>query len=102
MPGGARIFGSEGWIELPPRFHHPRRVVLHRDGAAPEETELPPIGGGYAHELIEVTDGILAGRTESTVMPLDDTLAVMAVLDAASAQLGVPRAEDPAAMEPAA
>ncbi len=32
MPGSARIFGSEGWLELPPRFHHPTRVVLHREG----------------------------------------------------------------------
>jgi predicted dehydrogenase len=101
MPGAARIFGTAGWIELPPRFHHPRRIVLHRAGAEPEAAELPPIGRGYAHELIEVTDGVLAGRTESAVMPLDDTLVVMAVLDAASAQLGVPRAEDPGAMEPA-
>jgi predicted dehydrogenase len=101
MPGTARIFGSLGWIELPPRFHHPRRVVLHREGAEPEAAELPPIGRGYAHELIEVTDGVLAGRTESAVMPLGDTLAVMAVLDAAGAQLGVPRAEDPAVLDPA-
>jgi predicted dehydrogenase len=94
MPAVARVFGTRGWIELPPRFHHPTRVMLNRDGHEPEEFALPPLGGGYAHEVIEVTECVRAGRTESAVMPLDDTLAVMAVLDDASTQLGVTRSED--------
>jgi hypothetical protein len=54
----------------------------------------PPIGAGYSHELIEVTEGIRAGRTESAIMPLADTLAVQRVLDDALDQLGVRFAED--------
>ena len=27
-PGAARIHGTGGWIEVPPRFHHPHRIVL--------------------------------------------------------------------------
>jgi predicted dehydrogenase len=94
LPGAARVFGSRGWIELPPRFHHPTRLVLHRDGREPEALTLPPLGGGYSHELIELTQCVRAGRPESTVMPLGDTLAVMAVLEQAGAQLGMTRAED--------
>jgi predicted dehydrogenase len=94
LPGYARVFGSTGWIDVPPRFHHPTELILHRPGAEPVRETHPPLGGGYAHELIEVTECVRAGRTESAVMPLDDTLAVMAVLDEASAQLGVPHAED--------
>src|SRR5262249_11539315 len=37
LPGAARIYGRDGWIEIPPRFHHPTRLVLHRDGEHPEE-----------------------------------------------------------------
>jgi hypothetical protein len=55
---------------------------------------MPPLGFGYAHELIEVTRCVRAGTKESSVMPLDDTLAVMAVLEEAAAQLGVTRRED--------
>jgi predicted dehydrogenase len=94
MPGSARIFGSEGWLELPPRFHHPTRLVLHRDGAEPLQETHPPLGGGYSHELIEVTSCVRAGETESKVMPLDDTLAVMSVLEQAGRQLGVTWNED--------
>ena len=88
-PGAARIFGTGGWIEVPPRFHHPKRIVLHRTGHDPETIEQPPLGKGYSHELIEVTQCVQAGRTESAVMPLDDTLAVQRTLNHCCEQLGV-------------
>jgi predicted dehydrogenase len=96
MPGFARIFGREGWIDILPRFHHPTEVVLHRPGASPEHVVAPPDGGGYSHELAEVSGGIRAGRTESSIMPLDDTLAVQRILEEAGRQLGVQWREDPA------
>ena len=95
LPSEARIFGSAGWIGLPARFHHPGGLILERDGHEREELDIPAIGGGYAHEIIEVTECVQAGRTESAVMPLDDTLAVMAVLEEAAHQIGVGWAEDP-------
>lgn len=93
-PGAARIFGTEGWIEVPPRFHHPKRIVLHRKGRDPEEFVRPPLGDGYSHELIEVTEGLREGRTESSVMPLDDTLAVQRILNGACEALGIHHSED--------
>jgi predicted dehydrogenase len=99
MPGHARIFGSTGWLDVLPRFHHPQSIVLHRDGAEPELFERPALARGYAHELIEVTSSILAGRLESTIMPLDDTLAVQRVLETALGQLGIHFSEDTAACD---
>jgi predicted dehydrogenase len=92
-PGQARILGSEGFIDVPPRFHHPTEIVLHRAGAAPETFALPPLGGGYSHELVEVTECVRTGRLESAVMPLADTLAVQRVLNEACERLGVIHAE---------
>ena len=89
MPGAARIIGSDGWIDVLPRFHHPTQVVLHRHDADPVPVTALPRGDGYSHELAEVTDGMLAGRTESAIMPLDDTLAVQRILETAAGQLGV-------------
>jgi predicted dehydrogenase len=94
-PGQARVFGTTGWIDVLPRFHHPRTIVLHRGGAEPETITRPPTGTGYAHELVEVTGCLRAGRTESTVMPLADTLAVQAVLGQAGDRLGIRHAEAP-------
>jgi predicted dehydrogenase len=93
-PGAARIHGTGGWIDVRPRFHHPQTIVLTRTGQDPVVITRPPTGGGYAHELIEVTEGVRAGRTESAVMPLADTLAVQRILNDACEQLGVHHTED--------
>jgi len=93
-PGACRIFGTKGWIEIPPRFHHPGRIVLHRTGSDPEEMVRPPQGVGYSHELVEVSECLRAGRTESAVMPLADTLAVQRILNGAAERLGVHHRED--------
>jgi predicted dehydrogenase len=95
-PGQARVFGTDGWIDVPPRFHHPDTIVLHRHGREPEEITVPHVGGGYCHELIEVTECVAAGRPESAVMPLADTVAVQDAMGEVAAQLGMRPQEGPA------
>ena len=43
-----------GWIQVPPRFHYPSRIVPHRDGCDPETIDVRLTGAGYTHELIEI------------------------------------------------
>ena len=93
-PGRALIVGTEGRIVIDPRFHHPHRFVVQREGRPDELVELEPTGRGYAHELQEVDRCIAAGLTESPAMPLDDTLSVMSVLDDALTQLGAVHADE--------
>ena len=95
-PGQARVFGTDGWIDVLPRFHHPDTIVLHRDGREPEEITLPHTGGGYCHELIEVTECVADGRVESAVMPLADTVAVQDTMGEVARQLGMSPQEGPA------
>jgi predicted dehydrogenase len=95
-PGQARVFGTDGWIDVLPRFHHPDTIVLHRHGHDPQEITLPATGGGYFHELIEVTECVRAGRPESATMPLSDTVAVQDVMGQVAAQLGMAPQEGPA------
>jgi predicted dehydrogenase len=95
LPGTARVVGTGGWIDVAPRFHHPDTIVLHRAGAEPETITRPPLGGGYAHELVEVTACVAGGQTESSVMPLADTLVVQDVMEQTLAQLGVRHTEAP-------
>jgi predicted dehydrogenase len=98
-PGQARVFGTGGWIDVLPRFHHPDTIVLHRTGHDPEEITVPHVGGGYAHELIEVTECVAGGRGESAVMPLADTVAVQDVMDQVARQLGMTPREGPAGLD---
>lgn len=100
LPGAAAVYGDGGWIEVPPRFHHPDRIVLHRrdgDSEAPAEVvQAPATGTGYSHTFAEVHRCLNAGMTESQTMPLEDTLAVMGALEAALHLLGVVHVEAPA------
>jgi predicted dehydrogenase len=98
LPGAASVVGSAGRIDVLPRFHHPVDLVLYRAGHEPEAIHLPVLGGGYAHELIEVRDRIAAGQLESTVMPLHDTLSVLHTLEVALHHLGLHLTEDADAM----
>jgi predicted dehydrogenase len=94
-PGQMRVFGTGGWIDVLPRFHHPDTIVVHRTGNEAEEVTAPHTGGGYFHELREVTDCVLAGRPESAVMPLADTVAVQDVMGSVADQLGMVPQEGP-------
>ena len=95
-PGEARVLGTTGWIQVPPRFHYPSRIVLHRDGHDPQTIDARLTGAGYAHELAEVTQRVAGGHTESEIMPLADTVAVQDVLGEIAGQLGMRVIEGPA------
>jgi predicted dehydrogenase len=88
-PGVATIVGTAGRLDLPPRFHHPNRLVHTRADGSVEEYEHDHEGRGYVPMLRTVQDCLRAGRTESQAMPLADTVAVMRILDRALRLLGV-------------
>ena len=92
-PGRALVLGDRGSIEVEPPFHHPSRIVVRRNGAAPETVERPATGRGYVHQAEEVQRCLVAGLAESPVMPLADTLEVQWVLEECLAQLGITMAE---------
>ncbi|MGB7449730.1 MAG: Gfo/Idh/MocA family oxidoreductase [Ornithinimicrobium sp.] len=93
-PGTARIIGTDGWIDVASRFHHPHTLTLTRPDEEPHVIENPPLGSGYSHELIEVGDCLRAGATESAVMPLRDSLVVQRLLNEACERLGVYHQDD--------
>ncbi|MFF5256797.1 Gfo/Idh/MocA family protein [Streptomyces leeuwenhoekii] len=88
----ASVTGSLGRIDIPSGFFDPPRFVLHRDGRAPEEFTADRTDGpraGFRHEAREVMRALRAGETESPLVPLDGTLAVMRTLDAIRDRVGV-------------
>lgn len=88
----ASVTGSEGRIDIPNGFFHPDRFVLHRVGRDPEEFAADPADGprgSLKHEAREVMRALRAGETESPLVPLDGTLAVMRTLDAIRDRVGV-------------
>ncbi|MFG2029499.1 Gfo/Idh/MocA family protein [Streptomyces sp. NPDC048825] len=86
----ASVTGSQGRIDIPYGFFHADRFVLHRDGREPEEfTAADATRASLKHEAIEVMRCLRAGETESPLVPLDGTLAVMRTLDAVRDRIGV-------------
>jgi predicted dehydrogenase len=88
-PNEATIIGTEGWIYIHPRFWVPTTLTVDRPDQEPETREIPFEGNGYQYEADEVHRCIAAGKTESEIMPLDETLAIMETMDTIRAQWGL-------------
>jgi len=86
-PTRAAITGTRGRIELPPLFFKPDALTLHHDGTEPRHETFTLPGNGYTFQADEVASCIRAGRTESDLMPLDETLSIMRTLDRVRAAL---------------
>ncbi|MFF2330291.1 MULTISPECIES: Gfo/Idh/MocA family protein [unclassified Streptomyces] len=91
-PQTASITGTKGRIDFPRGFFYPERFVLHREGREPETVTAPATGPdlrGMQFEQAEVARALRAGETESPLVPLDGSLAVMRTLDAVRERIGV-------------
>ncbi len=84
----ARISGTEGWIDLPPMMHCPNSLSVTTP-AGREAVDASYAGNGLRFEIAEVHRCLAAGLTESPDMTLDESIALMATLDAIRAQIGV-------------
>ncbi|MFD7708048.1 Gfo/Idh/MocA family protein [Streptomyces sp. NPDC059785] len=91
-PVSASVTGSTGRIDIPDGFFFPDHFVLHRDGRESETFAADPAHGprnSMKHEAVEVMRALRAGETESPLVPLEGTLAVMRTLDAIRDRVGV-------------
>jgi predicted dehydrogenase len=84
----AAISGDGGRLEIPSRFHEATGFTL-AVGESLEKHAEHVTGRGYAHEIEEVSACLRSGRSESGLLPLDGTIAVMGALDEIREQLGV-------------
>jgi len=84
----ARVSGTAGAIAIPALMHCPNSItVMSADGV--EEIDGTYEGNGLRFEIEEVHRCLAAGRQESDVMPLDESIALATTLDAIRAQIGL-------------
>jgi predicted dehydrogenase len=88
-PPDVTIYGDRGRIYVHPPVFAPTKLTLSVDGEADELIELPLVGNGYHYQVEEIARCINAGKVESAVMPLDDTLLIMETMDEIRRQLGL-------------
>lgn len=84
----AQIAGTEGVIRIAYPWWTPERFTLTR-GTETAHYELPFDANGYEYEAAEVNACLRAGKLESNLRPLDETLAVMQTLDTIREQWGL-------------
>jgi len=75
----AVIYGEEGFIKLPSYWNGKSLILSNGDGK--REFDFPYEASGFQFEAIEAMACIGRGLTESPVMPLAETLAVIKTLD---------------------
>ena len=85
----AILIGTTGRIRIHPPWWRPAAFTISREGVADQTQEFSFDGNGYQFEAAEVMNCLRSGELESSVMPLDETLAVMKTLDAIRAQWGL-------------
>ncbi len=88
-PQEAIIMGTDGMIRIHPPFWIPKKLTLTQPGKGAQEMEIPFAANGYNYEAAEVANCVRAGKLESDVMPLDESLQLMETMDAIRAQWGM-------------
>ncbi|MBC8155166.1 MAG: Gfo/Idh/MocA family oxidoreductase [Bacteroidetes bacterium] len=83
------IYGTQGTIRIHSRFHEAKTVTLEQPGHDPKIVSFDRSTNGYTYEAEHVNDCLTAGRTESVLWSLDDSVALMNLLDAVRAEAGI-------------
>ena len=88
-PQEALLLGTEGQIRIYSPWWRPTTLTLSIQGQEDEVMHFPFEGNGYNYEIAEVMRCLRAGRSESDVLPLDETMAIMRTMDQIRAQWGL-------------
>jgi predicted dehydrogenase len=87
-PDTGLILGTRGWVRLDVRLHHPDSITVS-DADGVEVLTGSPYDAGYGPQIAEVERCLRAGLVESPAVPLDETVAILDLIDRARAELGV-------------
>ncbi|MDH4201286.1 MAG: Gfo/Idh/MocA family oxidoreductase [Phycisphaerae bacterium] len=81
MKNEARIYGTEGTIIVHEMFLHPNQLTLKMEGKPPRTFDFSYPGQGMQFEADHVHQCLRKGKSDSDIMPLTETLAIMQTMD---------------------
>jgi len=87
-PQEATVIGTDGFIRVFAKFWNPKRIMIVKGGEESFEEDLVE-GRGFHFEASEVMRCLREGETESPVMPLDESIAIMESMDRVRAKWGL-------------
>jgi predicted dehydrogenase len=85
----ATIVGTEGRIEIDRTWYKPTSFTVTLRSGETERFDEPRVGHGLRFEAAELGRCLREGRLESDLMPLAETLDIMATLDEVRRQIGL-------------
>jgi dihydrodiol dehydrogenase / D-xylose 1-dehydrogenase (NADP) len=78
-PQAAHIMGTKGRIYIPDFWRAESAVIITEKGQ--ENINIPYICNGYEYEALEVMNCISEGKLQSDIMPQEETLKIMNIMD---------------------
>lgn len=88
-PAELTVSGERGQVRMNTMFHRATSVTVTLDDGTVRTIDTPYLGNGYVHEVIEAQRCWRAGLLESPAMPLNETLALVGVMDEIRRQIGL-------------
>lgn len=88
-PTTAAVVGTDARVQVDGPFYTPTGFTLTRRDGTSERFDQPVEGRGMWCEAAEVVRCLRERRLESDVMPLDETVAIMATMDEVRRQIGL-------------
>lgn len=82
------LYGTKGWAVIP-NFWHGTEYIAHFPGKEPETRSFPAENEGFWHEFEYAANCILRGETDQCVIPLEETVRIMEIMDGMRAEMGV-------------
>ncbi|MBN2411563.1 Gfo/Idh/MocA family oxidoreductase [candidate division KSB1 bacterium] len=90
----AEIVGGKGRIKIHSPWWHPTKMTVYVPGSKEQVIDLPYEGTGHNYEIMEVNKCLRKGKTESKIMPHDETLSIMETMDNIRNQIGLKYPEE--------
>jgi predicted dehydrogenase len=87
-PHNAYIIGTEGYIEIE-RFWEADNAKLIKGGETIDSVNFDYKGQAFKYEAMEVAKCVAQGKTQSDIMPWDESLDLMKMMDFARAEMGL-------------
>jgi predicted dehydrogenase len=88
-PTRASVTGTQGRIEINDAWYRPTSFTVYPLSGPVDRIAEPPVGNGLRYQADEVGRCLRDGRVESSIMPLDETLAIMTTMDEIRRQIGL-------------
>jgi len=86
-PESAYIYGTKGYLYLP-TYYGAQELTLYKDGTE-QRILKPSLGEGFEEEIMEACSCIRAGKTQSDILPVEETIRIIRMMDEIRKTIGV-------------